>query len=120
MSNVNNIKVEAMKVFYGIDTAQVEKIKVPLGISKASLTEKYFVVYATSLLGVISKHGFWFKVTIGDTAPIVADITFHEVDISGAGITTAQQIATETQLVIDALTLNQKPCLEITPKRLVA
>lgn len=103
MSNVQNIKVEAMKVFFGADTKQVEKIKVPLGISKVSLTEKCFVLYKI-VAGVISKEGYWFNVGGSDTAPSVADITMNEVDISGVGVVTAQDIAEEIQAVIDAQT----------------
>lgn len=92
---VENIKVEAMKVVYGIDTAQVEKVTIRSGILKASLAGKYFHMYATSLAGVISKHVFWFQVTGVDVAPVLADATLHEVDITSVTIDTVAEIATE-------------------------
>jgi hypothetical protein len=100
---VENIKVEAMKVVYGIDTAQKEKITIRAGIAKASLAGKYFHMYATTLAGVISKHVFWFNTTGTDTAPVLADATLHEVDISAGAIDTIAEIATELASVISAV-----------------
>lgn len=92
---VENIKVEAMLVIYGVDTEQSEKITIRSGIAKASLAAKYFHLYAVNLAGVISKHVFWFQVTGTDVAPALTDATLHEVDISDVGIDTIAEIATE-------------------------
>lgn len=100
---VENIKVEAMKVFYGLDTAQVEKITIRAGVVKASLAGAYFHTYAV-LAGALVKHVFWFNVTGTDVAPSIADATLHEVDISAGTIDTVQEIAAELQSVIDGLT----------------
>lgn len=100
---VENIKVEAMKVVYGIDTAQKEKVTIRSGIAKASLAGKYFHLYAVSLAGVISKHVFWFQVTGTDVAPSLSDATLHEVDISDSGIDTIAEIAAELALAINGL-----------------
>lgn len=100
---VENIKIEAMKVFYGLDTKQVEKITIRAGIVKANLAGKYFHTYAV-VAGVIVKHVFWFNVSGADAAPTVPDATLHEVDISDVGIDTVAEIAAELQGVIDAMT----------------
>lgn len=100
---VENIKVEAMKVIYGTDEKQVEKITIRSGIAKASLAGKYFHLYAV-LAGAIVKHVFWFDTTGTDTAPTVSDATLHKVDISSGSIDTVAEIATTLQGVIDALT----------------
>ncbi len=100
---VENIKVEAMKVFYGLNTKQKEKITIRAGVVKADLAGAYFHSYAV-LAGAIVKHVFWFNVTGSDVAPSLADATLHEVDISDPGIDTVQEIAAELQSVIDALT----------------
>lgn len=102
---VENIKVEAMKVVYGVDTAQVEKITLRAGLVKADLAAKYFHMYAlNSVSGAIEKHVFWFNVTGTDLAPTLQDATLHEVDISAGAIDTIAEIATTLQGVIDALT----------------
>lgn len=101
--SVENIKVEAMKVFYGVDTAQKEKITIRSGILKSSLAAKYFHLYARVGSSII-KHVFWFNVTGSDVAPTLPDATLHEVDISDVGIDTVAEIAAELQGVIDALT----------------
>lgn len=100
---VENIKVEAMKVFYGLNTKQKEKITIRAGVVKADLAGAYFHSYAV-LAGAIVKHVFWFNVTGSDVAPSLADATLHEVDISDPGIDTVQEIAAELQSVIDGLT----------------
>lgn len=100
---VENIKVEAMKVVYGIDTAQKEKITFRSGIAKAGLAGKYFHLYATSLAGVISKHVFWFNVTGTDVAPVLEDASVHEVDISLVTIDTVAEMANELALAITAV-----------------
>lgn len=97
---VENIKVEAMKVIYGVDTEQSEKITIRSGILKASLAAKYFHLYAVNLAGVISKHVFWFNVSGSDVAPTLPDATLHEVDISDSGIDTIAEIAAELASVI--------------------
>ena len=99
---VENIKVEAMKVIYGTDVAQQEKITIRSGIVKSSLAGKYFNIYAL-VAGVIQRHVFWFDTTGSDTAPTVADATLHEVDISAGAIDTVAEIANELKLVIDAM-----------------
>jgi hypothetical protein len=100
---VENIKVEAMKVIYGIDTAQTEKITLRSGIAKVDLAAKYFHMYATTLAGVISKHVFWFQVSGTDLAPALTDATLHEVDIQSGTIDTIQEIAAELALEISAV-----------------
>ena len=102
--SVSDIKVEAMKVIYGQNVAQVEKITLRSGILKASLAGKYFHLYARSLAGVISKHVFWFDVTGSDTAPALTDAVLHEVDISSVSIDTIAEIATELATAISAVT----------------
>lgn len=101
--SVENIKVEAMKVYYGEDKAQVEKITVRAGILKASLAGCYFHMYAL-LAGVYVKHVFWFNVTGSDVAPTLTDATLHEVDISDVGVVTAADIADEIEVAIDLVT----------------
>jgi hypothetical protein len=100
---VENIKVEAMKVVYGVNTAQKEKITIRSGILKASLAGKYFHTYAVNLAGVISKHVFWFQVSGTDLAPVLSDATLHEVDISSGTIDTIAEIAAELALEISAV-----------------
>ena len=92
---VENIKVEAMKVVYGVDTAQKEKITIRAGIAKSALAGKYFHMYAVTALGAIVKHVFWFNVTGTDVAPSLQDATLHEVDISAGTIDTIAEIASE-------------------------
>src|SRR5574343_138982 len=99
---VENIKVEAMKVVYGENVAQVEKITIRAGIVKANLAGKYFQMYA-NVAGVIQKHAFWFDTTGTDTAPTgLTDSTLHEVDISAGAIDTIAEIASE---LADAIAL---------------
>ena len=98
---VENVKVEAMKVYYGEDIAQVEKITIKNGILKASLAAKYFYLYAL-VAGVIVKHVFWFDTTGTDTAPSITDSTLHKVDISAGSIDTVAEIASE---LADAIAL---------------
>lgn len=99
---VENIKVEAMTVYYGENVAQSEKITLRAGIAKASLAGKYFHQYALAA-GVIVKHVFWFQVTGTDTAPAITDATLHEVDISAGAIDTIPEIATELATVISGI-----------------
>lgn len=77
--SVENIKIEAMKVFYGVDTAQVEKVTIRAGILKSALSGKYFTAYAKEA-GVLTKHAFWFN-TGGDT---VYDLSFVGTPASGS------------------------------------
>lgn len=100
--SVQDIKVEAMKVIYGQDVAQVEKITLRSGILKADLAGKYFHLYARSLAGVITKHVFWFKV-VAETAPALTDAVLHEVDITSGTIDTIPEIAAELALEISAV-----------------
>lgn len=100
--SVQDIKVEAMKVIYGQDVAQVEKITLRSGILKADLAGKYFHLYARSLAGVITKHVFWFKV-VAETAPLLTDAVLHEVDITSGTIDTIPEIAAELALEISAV-----------------
>lgn len=67
---VENIKIEAMKVYYGLDTKQSEKITIRAGVTKADLSGAYFHSYA-KLAGQIVKHVFWFN-TGGDAAHSLA------------------------------------------------
>jgi len=89
---VENIKVEAMKVYFGQDIAQQEKITISPAILKADLASAFFVIYAVAA-GVISKHVFWFDTTGTDVAPTVAGATLHKVDISVGTIDTAAEYA---------------------------
>jgi hypothetical protein len=93
--NVENIKVDPMIVIYGEDKFQVEKVVFSPALVKADLAAKYFHTYTTSTLGVITKRVFWFKTQVGDLAPTLPDATLYEVDISGAGIDTVAEFATE-------------------------
>ena len=99
---VENIKVEAMKVVYGENKAQVEKITIRAGVTKTSLASKYFILYAL-VGGAVTKNLFWFKTSGVDAAPVIADVTMHEVDISAAGIDTVQEIAAELATAIAAV-----------------
>ena len=99
---VENIKVEAMKVIYGENKAQVEKITIRAGVTKTSLASKYFILYAL-VGGAVTKNLFWFKTSGVDAAPVIADVTMHEVDISDAGIDTVQEIAAELATAIAAV-----------------
>lgn len=96
---VENIKVEAMKVIYGENKAQSEKITIRAGILKADLAGKYFHLYALAT-GVSVKHVFWYQVTGTDVAPAITDATLHEIDISAGAIDTIAEIATETAAAI--------------------
>jgi len=99
---VENIKVEAMDVFFGENVTQVEKITIRSGIAKASLAGAYFHIYAM-VTGVVQKHVFWFKTTNSDSAPTgVDDSTKHQVDISSNAIDTTAEIASALQVAIDA------------------
>jgi hypothetical protein len=100
---VENIKVEPMLVTYGETKVQVEKIVISPSVVKASLAAKYFHLYAVSLLGVITKHVFWFDVTGADVAPALTDAVLHEVDISAGAIDTVAEIAAELDTVISAV-----------------
>lgn len=99
---VENIKVEPMLAYYGENKAQVEKIIISPATTKASLAGKYFILYATTLAGVLSKHAFWFDTTGSDVAPTLTDATLHKVDISAGAIDTVPEYATTLQGVIDA------------------
>lgn len=99
---VENIKVEAMKVIYGENKAQVEKITIRAGVTKTSLAAKYFILYAL-VGGAVTKNLFWFKTSALDVAPTIADVTLHEVDISSATIDTVQEIAAELSTAISAV-----------------
>ena len=99
---VENIKVEAMKVIYGENKAQVEKITIRAGVTKTSLASKYFILYAL-VGGAVTKNLFWFKTSGVDAAPVIADVTMHEVDISAVGIDTVQEIAAELATAIAAV-----------------
>jgi len=98
-----NIKVEPMIVYYGENTAQKEKIIISPSLTKASLAEKYFTMYA-KVGAAIVMHVFWFKTQVGDVAPVVAGATIHEVDISDVGVVTIQDCAAELEDVISAMT----------------
>lgn len=87
---VENIKVEAMKVYYGVSTAQIEKITISPATTKVSLAAKYFYAYTSA--GV--KHVFWFDTTGADVAPVISDATLHKVDISSGTIDTVAEYAT--------------------------
>lgn len=101
---VENIKVEAMKVVYGENTAQVEKITIRAGIAKAALAGKYFQMYA-KVAGVIVKNAFWFNTTGTDTAPTgLSDSNLFEVDISAGTIDTIAEIAAELATAIAGVT----------------
>jgi hypothetical protein len=100
---VENIKVEPMLVTYGESKNQVEKVIISPAITKASLAGNYFHLYAVSLLGVISKHVFWFDTTGTDVAPLLSDATLHAVDISAGAIDTVAEIAAELDTVISAV-----------------
>lgn len=99
---VENIKIEPMLVTYGESKNQVEKIVISPAIVKASLAGTYFHLYAVSLLGVLTKHVFWFNVTGLNTAPALTDAVLHEVNISAGAIDTVAEIATELATVINA------------------
>lgn len=92
-----NIKVEAMKVFYGEDKAQVEKIICHGDTALTPLNSRYFIM---TIAG--AKHAFWFNVASGGTAPTVPDATLHEVDI--AALALAPAVATALEAVIEAVT----------------
>jgi len=100
---VENIKVQPMVAFYGEDKFQKEKIVISPATTKASLAGKYFHTYVTSLLGVITKHVFWFDTTGTDVAPVLPDATLHKVDISAGTIDTVAEYATELASAIAAV-----------------
>lgn len=93
-----NIKVEPMKVFYGEDTFQVEKIICHADSVLTPLNNKYFLLYTPAGL----KHAFWFNVAAGGTAPTVPDATLHEVAIGALDSSSA--VATDLEAVIEAVT----------------
>lgn len=102
--SVENIKVEPMLAYYGEDTAQVEKVIISPATQKADLAMKYFIMYAVTLAGVISKHAFWFKTAGGDTAPALTDATLHMVDVQAGAIDTVPEYATTLAAAISAVT----------------
>lgn len=91
--NVENIKVEAMQVFYGESLVQKQKIKISPSIVKADLDGCYFKLYAV-VGGAIVVHAFWFDTTGTTVAPVVPGATLHKVDISSGSIDTAAEYAT--------------------------
>lgn len=105
MSNVQNVKVEAMNVIYGEDVAQIETITLRADVVKADLAGAYFHMYANNGAGVLSKHVFWFQVSGINTAPALTDATLHEVDIeltTDTPTAIATALATEIDSVVAA------------------
>lgn len=93
--SAENIKVEAMKVYYGQSVAQVEKIICHADVS-SSLNNKYFYLYVAG-----AKHYFWFNVASGGTDPAPAGATGHAVAISANA--SASTVATALEAVIEAV-----------------
>lgn len=93
---IENIKIEPMKVTFGEDNAQVEKITCIADVS-SSLNSQYFVMYEPDN----TKHYFWFDVGNTGVDPALSGATGHEIDItSGAS---ASAVASASQAVIDGL-----------------
>lgn len=90
-----NIKVEPMKVIYGANVAQVEKIICHADSVATPLNNKYIKVYTPA--GVIKV--FWFNVNSGGTAPTVPGATLIEVAIATSAAATA--VASALQAEID-------------------
>jgi hypothetical protein len=88
MPNSANIKIEAMDVYFGEDTAQVERITCP---AATSLNNKYILIGDT--------HYAWFNVNSGGTDPALAGLTDLEVAVATAA--TASQVATALSAAID-------------------
>lgn len=94
--SASNIKVEAMRVYYGADTAQVEKIICHADTAALPLNNTYFLMYIGT-----AKHAFWFNVGAAGAAPTLADCTLHVVAISA--LATAAAVATALEAVIEAV-----------------
>lgn len=92
---VENIRVEPMNVYLGVDTYQVQKITCVADVS-SSLNNKYFIIYEGS-----NKYLVWYNVASGGTDPNITGYTSAPVAISANA--TAAQVATATELVIEAL-----------------
>lgn len=92
-----NIKVEAMYVFYGENVAQVQKIVCHADSADTPLANKFFYLY----LPDGTKHYFWFNVATAGVDPAPAGATGHVVAI--AANASAATVAAALELVIDAV-----------------
>jgi hypothetical protein len=83
-------------------TQEITDVQLVTGNTKGNLvsggTGRYVLFYTAGG----AKFAFWFNVSGSHAAPVVADATLVEVDISGAGITTDAHIASALQAVVDA------------------
>lgn len=92
---IENIKIEPMKVTFGEDNAQIEKITCIADVS-SSLNSQYFVMYEPDN----TKHYFWYSTGAG-VDPALSGATGHQITISANN--SASAVASATQAVIDGL-----------------
>lgn len=92
-----NIGVKAVKVMYGEDVAQIEKIITRADTALETLNNKWFMLYTPAG----AKHVFYFD-TGTAVAPVVPDATVHQVVI--VALDSAAAVATALNGVINPLT----------------
>lgn len=95
--SVANTKIEPCRVYWGVDTAQVQKVLVLPDVS-LSLQNKYFLIY-TALNAI--KYYVWFNVNSAGADPAIPGATGVAVAI--ATNASAAAVATAAASAIDAL-----------------
>lgn len=96
---VENVKIEPMDVYIGVDAAQVQKVTCVADVS-SSLNNKYFLLYPE---GMATRYAVWIDVNSTGVAPTLgADYTLVEIDIAVGA--TAAAVASAIQVAVDALT----------------
>lgn len=93
-----NVKIEPMDVYLGEDAAQVQTVTCVASSASASLNNKYFLLYASTG----TKYVVWCDVNSTGTDPAISGYTSVHV-VLGANPSTAAQVATAVQTVVDAL-----------------
>lgn len=96
MANVQNIKIEPMKVLWGQDIAQQQLISC---VESTSLNSKYFVFYDVDG----TRRYAWFDINSTGVDPALSGATGLEVDLASTSLT-AVEVATALAAAIDALT----------------
>lgn len=93
-----NVKLEPMDVYLGVDQVQIQSIVCVGDTASATLNNKYAFFYDSAG----AKHYFWFNVAAGGTDPAIAGYTAHPVAISA--LASASAVATALQAVLTAVT----------------
>lgn len=93
-----NVKLEPMDVYIGVDQVQVQDIVCLGDTAAAPLNNKYFFFYDSAG----AKHYAWFNVASGGTDPAISGYTAHAVAISA--LASASAVATALAAVLTAVT----------------